>query len=92
MDNFHWFEMVAKAVLLVSLVSGLPLLASMCVGFVVSVFQAATQIQEQTLSFIPRLLAVVGSLFIFGSWMMRELVAFMDAALSQVGALSRSMM
>ena len=49
---------------------------SMTVGFLVSIFQATTQIHDQTLAFVPKVLAVVGSLLLFGSWMLRTLIAF----------------
>lgn len=54
----------------------LPILAtSMIVGLVVSILQAVTQVQEQTLSFVPKLIAVMLSLIIFGNFMLNRLVA-----------------
>ena len=54
-----------------------PLLgAALAVGLLIGIFQAATQIQEMTLSFIPRLLALVVALFIAGPWMIQVLVTF----------------
>ncbi len=52
------------------LMSAPPLLAALVTGLVISVFQAATQINEQTLSFIPNLLAIFVVLVLFGHWMM----------------------
>jgi flagellar biosynthetic protein FliQ len=52
------------------LMSAPPLLAALVTGLVISVFQAATQINEQTLSFIPKLLAIFVVLVLFGHWMM----------------------
>lgn len=49
---------------------------SMAVGFLISVFQATTQIHDQTLAFVPKVLAVVVSLLLFGGWMLRTVVAF----------------
>ena len=46
------------------------------VGLLVSIFQAATQIQEQTLAFIPKILAVFIALLIFGPWMLQVLLDF----------------
>jgi len=46
------------------------------VGLVVSVFQAATQIQEMTLTFVPKIVAVGAALVIFGPWMMKSMVTF----------------
>lgn len=51
------------------LLSGPPLLAALITGLLVSVFQAATQINEMTLSFIPKLVAIFVVLVLFGPWM-----------------------
>ena len=54
-----------------------PLLGvALIVGLAISIFQATTQIQEQTLSFVPKIIAVFLSIFIFGSWMMTTLKEF----------------
>ena len=54
-----------------------PLLgAALAVGLLIGIFQAATQIQEMTLSFIPKLLALVVALFIAGPWMIQVLMTF----------------
>ena len=50
------------------------LLAALIVGLAVSIFQAATQIQEQTLSFIPKILALVAVIAIAGPWMLSSVV------------------
>ncbi len=56
---------------------GLPiLLAGLIVGLLVSVFQAVTQIQEQTLAFIPKVLAVVVVVVVAGPWMLDQLIAY----------------
>lgn len=52
------------------------LLSALAVGLLVSVFQAATQIQEQTLSFIPKLMALAGALVLMGPWMLQLWVGF----------------
>jgi len=62
-----------KTVLMVSL----PLLGlGMVVGLSVSIFQSVTQIQEMTLTFVPKMLAVTLGMFIFGSWMLEQLLSF----------------
>ncbi|KXS40614.1 MULTISPECIES: flagellar biosynthesis protein FliQ [unclassified Candidatus Frackibacter] len=45
-------------------------------GLLVSIFQATTQIQEQTLAFIPKILAVLGAIIVFGPWMLNVLLDF----------------
>ena len=51
------------------------------VGLLVSVFQATTQIQEQTLAFIPKIIAVFVAILIFGPWMLRLLMDYMQQLL-----------
>ena len=55
---------------IVVLMAAPPLLAGLVVGLIISLIQAATQIQEMTLSFIPKLLAIGASLVIAGHWML----------------------
>ena len=52
------------------------LLVGLCVGLIISVFQAITQIQEQTLTFIPKILATVAVLVIGGPWMLDQLLGY----------------
>jgi flagellar biosynthetic protein FliQ len=52
------------------------LLVGLVVGVAVSVFQAVTQIQEQTLSFIPKILALAGVLIVGGPWMLNQLLSY----------------
>lgn len=65
-----------EALTVVLLVAAPCLGISMAVGFLISIFQATTQIHDQTLAFVPKVLAVVGSLLLFGGWMLRTLIAF----------------
>ncbi len=69
-------RILREALLLVLLLSAAPMLASMLVGLVVSVFQATTQIQEQTLSYVPKLIAVFLTIAIVGPWMLSQAVHF----------------
>lgn len=69
----------------VSLLVGAPLLlVALVVGLVISIFQAATQINETTLSFIPKLLAVFATLVIAGPWILGEMVDYMRQLLSSI--------
>jgi flagellar biosynthesis protein FliQ len=52
------------------------LLAGLVVGLVVSVFQAVTQIQEQTLAFIPKIVAIAAVLVILGPWMLGQILSY----------------
>lgn len=69
-------DLAQSAIRAVLLVSAPILGISLIVGLAVSIFQATTQIQEQTLSFIPKILAVIVSLAVFGNWMLNVLVEF----------------
>lgn len=53
------------------------LLVSLCVGLCVSIFQTVTSIQEQTLTFVPKVLAIFLSLIVMGHWILNNMVEFM---------------
>ena len=76
-------ELVLRAVreglLLVLVLSGPPLLASLVVGFLVGVFQGATQIQDATLAFVPKLVVVLLTLIAMGPLLGAQLVRFTQA-------------
>lgn len=67
-----------EALWLSVLLAGPMLGAALAVGLFIGVIQAATQIQEMTLSFIPKLLALVIVLFVIGPWMLRLIVTFSE--------------
>ena len=71
------FSTGQQALYLMVMVSAPLLLVVLVVGLVVSIFQAATQINEQTLSFVPKILAAVAVLGIAGPWMMSSLVEYL---------------
>ncbi|MBR3515980.1 MAG: flagellar biosynthesis protein FliQ [Lachnospiraceae bacterium] len=54
-----------------------PLLVSMVIGLLVSIFQTVTSIQEQTLTFVPKLLAIFLTLMVGGNWMLNNMITFM---------------
>ena len=54
------------------------LLVSLCVGLIVSIFQTVTSIQEQTLTFVPKVLAIFLALMLLGHWMLNNMVGFME--------------
>ncbi|HBT20157.1 MAG TPA: flagellar biosynthetic protein FliQ [Peptococcaceae bacterium] len=70
---------LARESLFVALMlAGPPLLFGLVVGVVVSILQATTQIQEQTLTFVPKIIAVFLAVFLFGSWMLNAIVQFTE--------------
>lgn len=54
------------------------LLISMLVGLVISLFQTLTSIQEQTLTFVPKLLAILLTIMLIGGWMLNQITGFMN--------------
>ena len=85
MSSYSAADLVLRAVreglLLVLLVSAPPLLASLIVGFVVSVVQAATQIQDPTIAFVPKLVAVFLVLLASGPMLGSQVLRFTQALL-----------
>ena len=72
------------ALWLVVVIVAILVLPSLLVGLVVSVFQAATQINEQTLSFLPRLLVTLGSVMALGPWILSELLDHFSLIFEQI--------
>ncbi len=67
----------SEALFLIIKVSAPVLLVSLIVGLVISIFQTVTSIQEQTLTFVPKIIAVFLTLILLGNWMLTELSGFM---------------
>ncbi|MCI9188247.1 MAG: flagellar biosynthesis protein FliQ [Lachnospiraceae bacterium] len=78
-------DITRDALFLIIKVSLPVLLVSLCVGLIVSIFQTVTSIQEQTLTFVPKIVCVFLSLVIFGNWMMNAMVEFMVSLWSNFG-------
>ena len=76
MDQGTLIEIGNQAMLLIVYIAAPLLLSALGVGLIISVFQAATQIQEQTLSFIPKLIALVVALALFGPWMLQLWISY----------------
>ena len=71
-------SLAQRAVEVTLLISAPPLLAALVTGLVVSIFQAATQINEMTLSFIPKLVAIFVVLVVFGPWMLSIMIGYIN--------------
>ena len=69
-------DLFREGLWLICLMVGLLVMPSLLVGFVVAMFQAATQINEQTLSFLPRLLVMLLTLIVAGPWMVQQLMEY----------------
>lgn len=79
----------SSALYLVIKVSAPVLLVSLIVGLLISIFQTVTSIQEQTLTFVPKILAVFLSLIVLGNWMLTELSGFMTQLWSDFARYAR---
>ncbi|WP_456401285.1 flagellar biosynthesis protein FliQ [Persephonella sp.] len=74
-----------QGMLFTSLIVGGPvILIAFIVGLLISIFQAATQIHEMTLTFIPKIVATIVALIIFGSWMFRHMVDYTQEVLKNI--------
>ena len=67
----------SQALFLIIKCSAPMLLVSLCVGLAVSIFQTATSIQEQTLTFVPKVVCVFLGLMLFGHWILNSIVSYM---------------
>jgi len=76
MDSNAIITLLRQGLFLVLLLSAAPMLASLVIGLTVSMFQAVTQLQEQTLSYVPKVVGVLITLAILGPWMMAQTVRF----------------
>ena len=77
-------DLFREALMLIILMVSVIIMPGLLVGLVISVFQAATQINEQTLSFLPRLLATLFVLVVAGPFLLAELVEFMNRLMMSI--------
>ena len=84
MDSTQVLAVGQQGLMLLLMVSAPVLLVVLVVGLLVSIFQAATQINEATLSFVPKVLAAVAVLGIAGPWMVTTLVEYIRQALTSI--------
>ncbi|MBO1111092.1 flagellar biosynthesis protein FliQ [Bordetella petrii] len=77
-------SMIYQAMKIALAMAGPLLLVTLAVGLVIAVFQAATQINEMTLSFIPKLLAMCGALVLLGPWLLSLMTDYIRQLISQI--------
>ena len=77
-------DLIRDALWLTAVIVGLVVLPSLVVGLIVAMFQAATQINEQTLSFVPRLLVMLLTLIWAGPWLVRELMEYTQNVIQNI--------
>ena len=84
MDSQQAFHLGQQGLYMLLLVSAPVLITVLVVGLVISILQAATQINEATLSFVPKIVAAVAVLAIAGPWMLTTLVEFIQRSLQAI--------
>lgn len=88
MDVSGIMEVFQQALVVALKVSGPILILSMAAGLIISIFQAATQIHEQTLTFVPKLLLIALVFFVLGSWMTETILDFFKFIFDRIADLS----
>lgn len=76
MSNEMVISIAERAIWVILLTSGPLLLIALITGLAVSIFQATTQIQEQTLAFVPKIIAVLVGIVFFGPWMLSQVMTY----------------
>ena len=89
MTQTIFLELMQRGLWLLFQLAGPTLLLSLLVGLAISVFQAVTQINEMTLTFIPKIVAVFVALVFFGPWMVTTTLDFMTQLLLNLPAYAR---
>lgn len=84
MDADSVMEIGRQALEVTILLAAPILLASLAVGLLIATFQAATQINEMTLSFVPKLMVVAGVMMLAGPWMLRQIIGFTERLVEQI--------
>ncbi len=77
-------DIFSDAIYLVMIMVAIIITPSLIVGLIVSTFQAATQINEQTLTFLPRLIITLFTLIVAGPWLMRELIDYTQRLITSI--------
>jgi flagellar biosynthesis protein FliQ len=85
MDTIQLTEVFRDAILTGFKVATPILLVSILVGLVISIFQAATSINEQTMTFVPKLIAIALVMILFGGWMLQQMVDFVNRIFEFIG-------
>ena len=78
-------DIASQAIYTIIVVSAPLLLVSLIIGLIISIFQTVTSIQEQTLTFVPKILAVFVGMMIFGSWILTQLTEYITDLRSNFG-------
>ncbi len=89
MSEFMIMSVLKNGMFTGAMIAAPVLIVSLVVGLLISVFQATTQIQEQTLTFVPKLIAILLVVAIGGSWMLHTLISFTSEIFNMVSLITK---
>ncbi len=84
LDQYQMLDIMREAIWVAIKLGGPMLVASMAIGVIVAIFQAATQIHEQSVSFIPKLILIIVFLLVGGNWMLNTMQEFTKMIFLQI--------
>jgi flagellar biosynthetic protein FliQ len=89
MNELFALEMGRNALMMTVMLAAPMMATALLVGLLISIFQALTQINEQTMTFVPKILAVFGALLVTGPWMMQSMVSYASNMFSLLPQMTR---
>ena len=89
MSEQYVIDVATGAVWLTLKVAAPALLAALVVGIIISVIQAATQVQEQTVSFVPKIIAITASMIITGPWILQQFIFYTKTLIQSIPNITR---
>ncbi|MBH7984105.1 flagellar biosynthesis protein FliQ [Clostridioides difficile] len=89
MSEFMIMSVLKNGMFTGAMIAAPVLIVSLVVGLLISVFQAITQIQEQTLTFVPKLIAILLVVAIGGSWMLHTLISFTSEIFNMISLITK---
>ena len=87
MSQGEILNVFSEGLMLIVKIAGPILMASVVIGLIVAIFQAATQIHEQTLTFVPKLIVIALIFLLSGSWMMKLMIEFIESLFNTIARL-----
>lgn len=87
MSQGEILNVFSEGLMLIVKIAGPILMASVVIGLIVAIFQAATQIHEQTLTFVPKLIVIALIFLLSGSWMMKLMIEFIENLFNTIARL-----
>jgi flagellar biosynthesis protein FliQ len=82
-------DLVIRGLIVAAKIAGPALLITLAVGLIIGVLQAATQINEASISFLAKLIAVMGTIVVMGSWSLRQLMEYTTRTISSIADIVR---